>query len=249
MRWSKLQITLAAVLCVAVLALCCAALQVPLPSPKVAPSSEVSTGVATTQRPVQPELFVMIDPSHGGEDKGVVFKSRIAEKDVTLGLARALRNELQDRGIAARLLRDGDSTVSLERRAEISNQQRPALYVALHAGEPGSGVRVYSTLLPVRQPAAGNFIPWDSAQAGSLEHSISVGKMVTQELRRKDLKASNRQAFLRPLNNIVAPAIAIEIAVDRNNVRSLDSLRTQSSLVSALASAIAQSRPRWGVHK
>ncbi len=249
MRWSKFQINLGLAVLLALLTLCSAALQDQSPSPAPLPVPAASPGGAANSKPAQPEPFVMIDPSHGGEDKGVIFSSRIMEKDVTLTLARGLRNELQQRGISARLLREGDTTLSLERRAEISNQQRPALYIALHAGGPGSGFRVYSALLPAHQPNTGNFISWDSAQAASLERSLYVAKTITVELKRKELRSSNLQAFLRPLNNVLAPAIAVEFAVNRNDARSLDSLKTQSSTVSALASAIAQSRMLWGVHK
>jgi N-acetylmuramoyl-L-alanine amidase len=249
MRWSKIQINLGLAVLLALLTLCCAALQDRSPSPEPMPVPAASPKGATSTKPTQPEPFVMIDPSHGGEDKGVIFTSRIMEKDVTLTLARGLRKELQERGIDARLLREGDTTLSLEHRAEISNQQRPALYVALHAGEPGSGIRVYSALLPAHQPNAGNFVSWDSAQAASLERSLYIAKTIAAELKRKEVRSSNLQAFLRPLNNVLAPAIAVEFAVNRNDARSLDSMKAQSSTVSALASAIAQSRMHWGAHK
>ena len=84
-----------------------------------------------------PEFFVMIDPSHGGNDKGATFGGKLVEKDITLRLAREVRKELEERGIAARLLRESDIDLSLDRRAEITNEQRAGLYVALHAGRPG----------------------------------------------------------------------------------------------------------------
>lgn len=191
----------------------------------------------------------MIDPSHGGDDKGAVFSSRIAEKDVTLALARELRRGLQERGIPARLLRDSDVNVSLERRAEVSNQQRPGLYVALHAGTPGPGVRVYAPLLPPTQQASGNFLPWESAQAASLAHSEAMAKAITQELKKKDIKAPYLQTFLRPLNNVTTPAIAVEMAVDRGDLRQLENAKLQDIVVSAIASAVAQSRAAMGGRK
>ncbi len=55
----------------------------------------------------------MIDPSHGGNDKGANFSGKLMEKDITLRLARELRKELEERGIAARLLRESDIDLSL----------------------------------------------------------------------------------------------------------------------------------------
>ena len=38
----------------------------------------------------------MIDPSHGGNDKGASFGGKLVEKDITLRLARELRKELEE---------------------------------------------------------------------------------------------------------------------------------------------------------
>ncbi len=123
------------------------ALATPLPTQPNTPSTEVQKRTA--------EFFVMIDPSHGGNDKGATFGGKLVEKDITLRLARELRKELEERGIASRLLRDSDIDLSLERRAEIANEQHAGLYVALHAGRPGKGVRVYASFLTdPQQPSA-----------------------------------------------------------------------------------------------
>src|SRR5215471_3659130 len=110
--------------------------------------------------------FVMIDPGHGGDDDGAVLSDKLMEKDLTLALARRLKAELHEKGIVARLLRDADATLSLQQRAETANEQRAALYVALHAGMPGRGIRVYSPAnVSPRVAATGRFLPWDNAQA------------------------------------------------------------------------------------
>lgn len=219
------------------------------PSPSPAASASPSPTPAGAEKTTQPEFLVIIDPSHGGDDRGVVFAPHIFEKDLTLALGRLLRKELQDRGIAAHLLRDSDIGIPLERRAELCNQQRASLYIAVHAGEPGKGVRVYSPLLPsVQQPVSG-FLPWDTAQAQVLKNSNAIAGSVTRELRKKDLKVQELGAFLRPLNNIVAPAIAVELAADRSDFHSLESARLQDAVAAAVASGIAQVRSQLGVRK
>ena len=37
---------------------------------------------------------VVIDPAHGGEDTGVIGVDKVAEKDLTLAIALALKKEL-----------------------------------------------------------------------------------------------------------------------------------------------------------
>jgi N-acetylmuramoyl-L-alanine amidase len=188
----------------------------------------------------------MIDPSHGGYDTGADFGGKLLEKDITLKLARQLRKELEDRGIVSRLLRDSDVDLALDRRAEIANEQRASIYIALHAGRPGRGVRVYAPLLADAQPASGRFLPWESAQAPALDRSKSVARAIAAELRKKDFAVSTLGFPIRPLNNVITPAVAVELAPEAAGLESLDDPKRHSGLVSAIAAAIAQLRGQLG---
>lgn len=251
MRLSKRNFSMAAVCAVllGMFSLSPASVQQQPPSPALPGPAAIPSGTPGAATPAQPGFIVVIDPSHGGNDKGAVFAPKIFEKDITLSLGRILRNQLEDRGIVVRMLRDSDVSISLEHRAELCNQQRPALYVALHAGEPGRGIRVYTSFLAVTEPAVGRFLPWDSAQAPSLQRSQAMAREVTRQLQKRDLKTIQLQAFLRPLNNVVVPAIAVEMAVDRSDVRSVENLKLQDTVASAIASAIEQARDHSGVSR
>jgi N-acetylmuramoyl-L-alanine amidase len=215
------------------------ALSTPLPSQPSTPASE--------DQKRTPEFFVMIDPSHGGNDKGATFAGNLMEKNITLRLARELRKELEERGIAARLLRESDIDLSLDRRAEITNEQRPSVYVALHAGRPGKGVRVYAPVLTdAQQPLAGRFLPWQSAQSGALSRSKNVAHAVSEELKKKGMAVANMGVPLRPLNNIATPAIAVELAPDENDLLSLESQKRQNNVATAIALGIVQARTEMG---
>jgi N-acetylmuramoyl-L-alanine amidase len=207
----------------------------PFPSASPSPSP-----AAETQR--RPEFFVMIDPGHGGYDTGADFGGKLLEKDITLKLARELRKELEDRGIASRLLRDSDVDLALDRRAEITNEQRASLYIALHAGRPGRGVRVYAPFLADVQPPAGRFLPWESGQAPALDRSKSAAQAIAAELRRKDLAVSVLGVPIRPLNSIIAPAVAVELAPEGPDLQSLDNPKRNTGVAAAIASAVAQLR-------
>jgi N-acetylmuramoyl-L-alanine amidase len=220
---------------------------VPLPS---ASPAEATQSPAEKQKRAQPEFLVLIDASHGGDDRGVVFAPRIFEKDITLTLARDLRRELEDRGIPVRLLRESDSNLSLDRRAEIANEQRVGIYVALHAGLPGRGVRVYAPMVPASVPGASKdrVVAWETAQSGSLERSKALAKTVSRELKKKNFDVSSLRAPLRPLSNILEPAIAVELSPEKGEVRSLENARRQNGVASAVASGIAQMRGQMGAH-
>jgi N-acetylmuramoyl-L-alanine amidase len=214
------------------------------PIPPASPTASQSTSPTESQR--RPEFFVMIDPSHGGYDNGADFGGKLLEKDITLKLARELRKELEDRGIASRLLRDSDVDLALDRRAEITNEQRAGIYIALHAGRPGHGVRVYAPLLASQEPTAGRFVPWENAQAPSLDRSKAAAQAIAVELRKKDLAVAMLGCPLRPLNNIITPAIAVELAPEGGDLQSLESAKRNSSIVSSIASAVAQMRGQLG---
>ena len=253
MRWTSLTRANGSPMRGLLLLLCCAWLtgsaapihQLPPNAPQTAPQQQSPAQNGESPRPFQPEFFVLIDAGHGGDDRGAVFGGKLQEKDVTLSLARQLRWELESRGISARLLRESDTNVSLEHRAEAANAQHTGVYIALHAGEPGSGVRVYASLLP-SAPGAGRFIAWESAQSNSLARSNAIADAVAHELQKTNLPVARLNSPLRPLNNIVAPAIAVELAADPNEVRGLFSAKLQNSVASAVAAGIARSRGQAG---
>ena len=219
----------------------------PQASEAAAEPAQQSTPASPESQRRTPEFFVMIDPSHGGNDKGASFGGRLVEKDITLRLARELRKELEERGIATRLLREGDIDLSLERRAEITNEQHAGLYVALHAGRPGKGVRVYASFLTdPQQPLAGRFFPWESAQSGTLGRSQIAAQAVAGELRKRGMTVSSLAMPVRPLNNLAPPAIAVELAPESDDPQSLENLKRQNTVASAVAAAIAQIRGQLG---
>jgi N-acetylmuramoyl-L-alanine amidase len=191
----------------------------------------------------------MIDPSHGGNDKGAIFGGKLMEKDITLRLAREVRKELEERGITARLLRESDIDLGLDRRAEITNEQHASIYVALHAGRPGKGVRVYAPILTDAKPLAGRFLSWESAQSGALTRSQNVARVVSEELRKKGVTVANLGVPLRPLNNIATPAIAVELAPDEDDLQSLESQKRQTNVAIAIALGIVQVRSQIGARQ
>src|SRR3990172_2893384 len=76
---------------------------------------------------------IVVDPGHGGKDPGAVGKNGLKEKDVTLKLARMLREKLtQDAGAKIILPRDSDVFIPLEERTAIANSKDADLFVSIH---------------------------------------------------------------------------------------------------------------------
>src|SRR5499425_2347970 len=74
---------------------------------------------------------VVLDPGHGGHDKGAVCRYG-CEKDFTLDVARKLRPLLQSKGVRVIMTREGDYFVPLEVRAQIANAARNSIFVSIH---------------------------------------------------------------------------------------------------------------------
>ncbi len=192
-------------------------------------------------------VLAMVDPAHGGNERGAALTETLGEKDVTLGFARLLRHELEIRGFAVALLRDGDSSSTLDQRAAACNVAHAGIYISLHATSQGSGARVYTALLPVEGPSKGAFHPWNSAQAPALPVSRLVSAAIVAELQKTQFPARASSASLRPLNNVFMPAVAVELAPGANGVADLTSANYQQRAASAIADAVVSVRDRLGV--
>jgi N-acetylmuramoyl-L-alanine amidase len=85
---------------------------------------------AAEARPV----VIAIDAGHGGEDPGAIGPLGTQEKDVTLAIARKLRDLVNaEPGMRALLTRDGDYFVALGARVQKARRVQADLFVSIHA--------------------------------------------------------------------------------------------------------------------
>jgi N-acetylmuramoyl-L-alanine amidase len=221
------------------------------PSPSELPSGSAAniphdlSGVAKAPNVPSPRGFlVVVDAAHGGEERGGAITEQLAEKQVDLVFARRLSSELQTRGIACRLLRDADVTLTPEQRTALANAAVPSLYVAMHATASGTGIHVVtSNLAPA--PATSVFLPWETAQTAFVNTSRAVADDITTELLKRDIPTFAISASVAPLNTIAAPALAIEVALPpTGGVAGLTSASYEQTVSSAIANAVAATRGR-----
>ena len=192
-----------------------------------------------------PRYFVMVDASHGGMEPGARFSTRLLEKDVTLALARQLRSELQNRGVPVVLLRDGDTSLSLEQRAVTANTQRASLYISIHAGAGGNGVHIYTAFLPAPNSSSHSlFLPWEDAHAPYLDRSKVFANGLVAELNARKITAVAMSAPVPPLNNIATPAVVIEVSAGAQHSDGFTSAAYQQVVAQAAAAAIIATRGR-----
>jgi N-acetylmuramoyl-L-alanine amidase len=157
--------------------------------------------------------LIVIDPAHGGADSGAQISDHLAEKDVTMAMALRLRSLLAARGFTILLTRNGDTAVTTDQRAELANRAHAVACLVLHATASGTGVHLAtSTLNATATTDPGAPIPWDNAQAAYLSQSQRLSDQIGAALNRSHLPLTTDQAALRPLDNLMCPAIAIELA-------------------------------------
>jgi len=215
------------------------------PVPTVSGQPASIPGIAPPLPPPS-RVRVIVDPAHGGTERGAALTDTLPEKTVTLGFARLLRAELQNQGFSVTLLREGDDTLTPDQRAGTANAAHAALYIILHADSQGSGARVFTALLPSSSPNHGPFHAWTTAQTDALPLSQAIAFAVLTAMQKHQIPARGYPASLRPLNNVLIPAIAVELAPGSNGISDLPSANYQQKAAAAIADGVSSLRDRLG---
>ncbi len=234
---------------------------IPAPGHAPEPATPSAATLPTETRPVQPatqpslppvasiprKYFAVVDASHGGLDHGEALSPTLAEKDVTVAIARRLRQELESRGISTLVLRDSDANLSLDDRAFYANNTHAAVYIALHAASNGQGVRLYTAMLPYAMgDDQGPFRLWGDAQSPAIPLSRATAVSVASELKKLQVPVRTLTAPLRPLNNVLTAAIAVEVAPPASDVSALTAPDYQQLIAGAVANGIVDIRSQLG---
>lgn len=107
-------------------------------SDPAATSQPSVAGPATPAKPEVPQytrlITVAIDAGHGGEDPGASGANGSHEKDITLALARKLKQKIDaQENMHAVLIRDGDYFVPLGQRVVKARALKADLFMSIHA--------------------------------------------------------------------------------------------------------------------
>lgn len=93
--------------------------------------------------------LVVIDAGHGGHDPGAIGANGAREKDITLALAKSIRDELLAGGrVRVAMTRDDDRFLVLGERAQIARGMKADLFISVHAdsapGTEATGATIYT---------------------------------------------------------------------------------------------------------
>ncbi|HWC56724.1 MAG TPA: N-acetylmuramoyl-L-alanine amidase [Sphingomicrobium sp.] len=211
--------------------------------------------------------IVVIDAGHGGRDPGATSVSgQVNEKDLSLALARELRDDLVRRGrVRVAMTRDDDRYLTLEERAAVARRLDASMFVSLHmdsAPNPlARGATIYSLsdvasdAEAARLAASENGGAETGASTGSVQSMLSDLAMEDQMSASADLairlvRRSAGRFELRPnphrfaafhvLRRAEAPAVLFEAGYISNadDEMLLRSPEQRSKIALALAQAI-----------
>ncbi len=107
----------------------------PFDSNKVTAVTSGSTSTrAASPTAASDRIVVAIDAGHGGQDPGAIGPSGLKEKNVTIAIARKLREKLsRDPMFRPVLTRDGDYFISVMGRSDVARKQGASMLVSIHA--------------------------------------------------------------------------------------------------------------------
>src|SRR5258705_13611666 len=103
---------------------------VPMP---VNPAADQALDQRVSELKKAKNFIVAIDAGHGGEDPGAIGHRRTQEADITLAIAKKLKNQLEELpGINAVLTRTDDYFIPLRKRVDIARRYQADLFVSIH---------------------------------------------------------------------------------------------------------------------
>lgn len=144
---------------------------------------------------MQGRPVIVIDPGHGGEDRGGLPHQRIPEKVMTLDVGLRLERALQSLGYQVVLTRRTDRFIPLPERCRVANRIRNCIFVSIHFdayyNSNSNGATTY-------------YAKWNSSRLASLVH-----RRLMQRLQPVANRGVKRARFY-VIRNTFAPSILVE---------------------------------------
>jgi N-acetylmuramoyl-L-alanine amidase len=189
---------------------------------------------------------VLLDPAHGGADKGAMLDPATPEKSYTLTLAVELRAAMNARGIRSILTRTSDVALDNDARATTANRSHASACISLHATSTGNGVHLFTSSLPATTESNPRraFLPWQTAQAAYETSSLRLESDVDAAMTQQHIPVLVARTSIMPLDSMACPAVDVEVApLDANTP--LSNLDYQKNVIDALDAALVAWRSDW----
>jgi N-acetylmuramoyl-L-alanine amidase len=197
-----------------------------------------------------PFTLVVLDPGHGGQDSGAICGA-VFEKDLTLDIAQRVDRLLQAQGLATLMTRVGDSYVSLQDRAAVTNRARDCIFVSIHFNESkktASGVETYyAEHQEAPAPRLVSWIPFfqgPAAESPTLA-SQSLARFIQEAMvaRTKAPDRGTKAERFFVIANVGAPAVLVEAGfLNKEELVKIESNDYRDQMAAAISEGILRYR-------
>jgi len=214
---------------------------------------------ANPKKPVfaKKKKTIVLDPGHGGHDKGALGSDGTFEKNVTLDLARMLATELKNT-YRVILTRTDDYFLNIPSRTSMANHVRADLFISIHTGgsflHQASGVTLYffkeisePALTPNTDPfkpfkRINNRSPWSNIQNRHQTSSKILAQLMLNRINEQTIfiKSGILDVSLMVLEGADMPAVCLEIGYITNPAeeKSLRNISVLSNIVQGIRNGI-----------
>jgi len=202
-------------------------------------------------RDVRGMHVVMIDPAHGGEERGVTIKDEIYEKDLTLAIAQQVQKYMDGKGrIRVELTRTSDRSVSISERVKKAGSARADLFISIHinagSGRKAAGFEVYFPGFkgPSGEESGSREIVRDMVRTQYLNEAVRYARLLQKQMERVFPRRDRglREAPIRIIQELTIPAVVLEtgFATETRNRKELLEPSKQKAVAEAIAKSILE---------
>ncbi len=194
---------------------------------------------------------VVIDPAHGGTERGVQLSRSTYEKDLTLTIGKRIAERLgKITNIEIRLTRSKDINLTIEKRKEMARKAKADLFISLHVnagfGNKSIGYEIYFTGFdaPSSKKVNSSEIVKDMVRNQYLNDTVRFAQIFQRNfskvLPRED--RGLREAPFLVYEGLAIPSVAIELGFATNvkNKKKLTDKKTQQAIADAIVKSIRE---------
>lgn len=197
---------------------------------EISSENEYETLQTEVDNNINKKYTILIDPGHGGNDKGTIANDKETfEKDITLKIGALVAQKLtKQKDIQAIISRNEDKYVSLADRAKLANEQGVDILVSIHlngqtGGSDATGLETYYT---------------KGKDDGSYELAKQIQETITSyvDVRDRGVKSERFQVLVQSK----MPAVLVECGFLTNDeeAKNLKDEEYQESLAEGIAQGI-----------
>lgn len=169
---------------------------------------------------------IVLDPGHGGTEPGAM-RNGIYEKDINLAVAKLVRKYVQAAGINVVMTRTDDATLSLGQRTDITDKEKPSIFVSVHVNSSTSSL------------AKGTETHWYNSE-DSRVLATTIQKKLGNEINSPDRGIQKSRFYV--INHTNVPAVLVEIGFISNDGERSNLLdyAYQNSIAKSISNGIIQ---------